>query len=72
LIEGMEVRLVNLDESQHHDPALTPFLALLEHDLATHPQRLRGFPRDLLRRLERVTAGVVVDHDAPLDGAVAL
>ena len=72
LIEGTEVRLVNPNEQEHHDPALEPFLALLGQDIATHPERLRGFPLELIQRLERLTQGVVIDHDAPIDGAVAL
>ena len=72
LIEGTEVRLVNPNEQEHHDPALAPFLALLGQDLTTHPERLRGFPRELVQRLERLSRGVVIDHDARIDGAVAL
>ena len=66
------MRLVNPNEREHHDPALAPFLALLGRDIATHPERLRGFPPELIRRIERLTQGVVIDHDAPIDGAVAL
>jgi antitoxin PrlF len=72
VIEGFEVRLVNLEDHNHTDPALAPFLELLGHDIADHPGRLRGFPRELVARVKRLTAGVPIDHDARLDGAVAL
>ena len=72
VIEGFDVRLVNLEEHAHADPTLAPFLALLSRDIAEHPERLRGFPRELVTRMRRLTAKIRIDHDAPLDGAVAL
>jgi antitoxin PrlF len=54
------------------DPALTPFLALLERDLAECPERLRGMPQRLHQRLLAVTDGVEVDLDAIIEGEVAL
>ena len=72
VIEGFDVRLVNLEEHAHTDPTLAPFLALLGRDIADHPERLRGFPRELLARAKRLTGKIRIDHDAPLDGAVAL
>lgn len=49
------------------DPALRPFLSLLEADIATHPQRLVSL-EGLREELEELTAGVEVDLNAPLDG----
>jgi antitoxin PrlF len=72
VIEGFEVRLVNIEEHAHTDPTLAPFLALLGRDIADHPERLRGFPRELVARVRRLAAKVRIDHDAPLDGAVGL
>ena len=72
VIEGFEVRLVNIEEHAHTDPTLAPFLALLGRDIAEHPERLRGFPRELLARAKRLTTRIPINHDAPLDGAVAL
>ena len=57
---------------EEDDPALAPFLDLLERDIAEHPDRLRGMPADLYHRLVAVTDGVVVDLDAPIEGPVAL
>ena len=44
VIEGGAVRLVNPRETEHHDPALEPFLALLARDLTKHPERVQGMP----------------------------
>lgn len=59
-------------EEEAADPALLPFLRLLQHDLMEHPERLRGMPERLHRRLFEVTEGVEVDPDAPIEGSVAL
>ena len=72
VIEGGAVRLVNPNEQEHHDPALEPFLALLGRDLSEHPERVQGFPRELLARITQLTSGGLVDHDAPIDGVVVI
>lgn len=57
------LRRAHTDE---HDPALRPFLVLLERDIATHPERLEsleGMQSDLLA----LTEGVTFDLNAPLD-----
>jgi antitoxin PrlF len=56
------------------DPALAPFLALLEADLAQHPaQAVKPFPETLAYRLDAVAAEVgPVDADAPIEGEVSL
>jgi antitoxin PrlF len=72
VIEGAEVRLVNPKEGAHTDPALDPFLALLQQEITQHPERLSGFPPALLARIQQLSAGIVIDHDASIDGAVAL
>lgn len=53
-------------DTDEHDPALRPFLAFLERDIAAHPQRLEsleGMRTDLLA----LTEGVTFDLNAPLD-----
>ena len=72
VIEGSVVRLVNPKEQAHEDPALTPFLALLEQDIAAHPERLQKFPAALRARVKQLVDGVTLDHDAPMDGAVKI
>ena len=72
VIEGAEVRLVNPKEGAHTDPALAPFLALLRKEITQHPERLTGFPSALLARIQQLSAGIAIDHDASIDGAVEL
>ena len=56
------------------DPALAPFLALLEADLASRPAgAVRPLPEALAGRLEALAAeGGEVDPDAPIEGEVSL
>lgn len=72
IIEGDTVRLVNASALEHEDPTLQKFLAFLERDLERHPERFAAFPRALLERAQAAAAGVEIDHDAPIEGAVAL
>lgn len=59
-------------EEGEEDPALAPFLDLLEQDLAQHPEGLRGMSRSLHQRLLAVTEGVEVDPHESIEGPVAL
>jgi antitoxin PrlF len=63
-----------LPEGNDTDPALAPFLALLEADMASRPARaVRPLPETLAGRLEAVAAEVgEVDSDAPIEGEVSL
>ena len=54
------------------DPALAPFLALLERDLATRPAALVPLTPELAARIAAATESVEVDPDAPIEGEVAL
>ena len=56
------------------DPALAPFLALLEADLAARPaEAVHPLPEALAGRLEVLAAEVgEVDPDAPIEGEVSL
>src|SRR3954454_8809804 len=58
--------------SEEEDPALEPFLQLLERDIAEHPERLREMPESMYNRLLAVTEGMDVDPDEPIEGPVAL
>jgi len=53
-------------EPADDDPALAPFLALLEQDIASHPERLQAVTADLGSRLQDIVAGIEVDLDATL------
>ncbi len=59
-------------DAEAADPALGAFLTFLTRDLTRHPEHLRGMPRALLRRARALTRGIAIDHDAPIQGAIAL
>lgn len=72
-IRGNEAIARRATESEaEQDPALLPFLQLLEHDIAAHPERLRPMPENLHQRLLRVAGTLDVDLDETIEGAVAL
>jgi antitoxin PrlF len=48
------------------DPALAPFLALLERDMTAHPERLQAIGADLVRRLQDLVGAIEVDLDEAL------
>jgi antitoxin PrlF len=54
------------------DPALAPFLALLERDIAARPESLVPLTPELAARVATATEGVKADPDAPIEGEVAL
>ena len=69
------VRLINASSAtEHEDPVLQQFLALLGRHLAAGPVDggAVAFPPELLERARAVTADVEIDHDAPIDGAITL
>ena len=48
------------------DPALAPFLALLERDMTARPERLQPIGADLVRRLQDLVGAIEVDLDEAL------
>lgn len=54
------------------DPALAPFLALLERHIAGDPEVLVPLAPDLAERMALATQGVKADPDAPIEGDVEL
>ncbi len=62
------------DEAAAEDPALAPFLALLEADLAARPaEAVRPLPKAWAGRLEALgTEAGEADLDAPIEGEVSL
>ena len=53
-------------EAEEDDPALAAFLALLEQDMASQPQRLEPITAGLVGRLKDLVGGIEVDLDVPL------
>ena len=61
------------EEDDAADPALAPFLALLEADLAARPSEVRPLPEGLAARMDALAAEMGdVDPDAPIEGEVSL
>ena len=54
------------------DPALAPFLALLERDIAARPEALVPLTPGLAARMIAATEGVEADPDAAIDGEATL
>jgi antitoxin PrlF len=52
-------------EPADDDPALAPFLVLLEQNIAAHPARLQPITADLADRLQELVGGIAVDLDGP-------
>lgn len=78
-VEGGAVTVRALPEAEGEgaakDPALAPFLALLEADLAARPAvAVRPLPEALADRLEALAAeaGEGADPDAAIEGEVSL
>jgi antitoxin PrlF len=67
-VEGDRVLLVKADVAdQLKDPALGPFLDLLERDLHDRPRAVRSVTKSYVGELRELVSGVEVDLDAPLD-----
>lgn len=73
-VEGGLVTVRALPEEADADPALAPFLALLQADLAARPaEGVAPLPGGLAGRMEELASEVgEVDPDAPIEGEVAL
>lgn len=73
MIEGNRVQLVNASAAERTDPVLRQFLHFLGRHMGESPEAsILPFPPELLARARAVTADVGIDHDAPIDGTVAL
>ena len=59
---------VETDQKKSIDPALKPFLLLLEKDLRSTPERIIGVPASLLTKARSLVKGVKVNLDEPLVG----
>lgn len=70
-VEDGAVSVHAVSESEA-DPALAPFLALLERDVAARPAALVPLTPELAASLTAATEGVQVDLAAPVEGDVAL
>ena len=73
-VEGHTVTIRAVPEEETSDPALAPFLALLEADIARQPaSAVVPLIPSLTSRMEVLTDKLgEVDPDAPIEGEVAL
>ena len=52
---------------QGEDPALAPFLQVLDDHVSSHPEQLQPMTTDLVAHLDHLVGAVDVDLDAPLE-----
>lgn len=74
-VRALPPEMVDGEGAAAEDPALAPFLALLEADLAARPaEAVRPLPEALASRLDALAAeaGGEADPDAPIEGEVSL
>ena len=63
---------VHAVETPDEDPALMPFLDLLQRDLVARPEAIVALTPELLGRIAAATEGVSIDPDEPIEGDVSL
>jgi antitoxin PrlF len=66
IVRANEVVLTRAPQEEENDPAIAAFLAFLEQDIRTQPQRLQGLDAGLVQHVQSLVADVDVDLDAPL------
>jgi antitoxin PrlF len=64
----VQVSRIRPSAMKEEDPALKPFLKLLEGDIQKHPERIVSIPSTLVKKAQRLVRKVQVDLDAPLAG----
>lgn len=73
---GPGVLLVRADVeeagTEEEDPVLGAFLAFIEQDMASHPERIRPLSEDLVARAEDLVGHLEVDLDEDLGDDVEL
>lgn len=52
--------------------AVRAFLEFLASDIRAHPERIQSVSPQLRARIEALIAGLEIDLNAPIEGAVAL
>jgi antitoxin PrlF len=71
--EGGAVTIRALDQDEGADPALAPFLALVEADIAGRPSAVRPLSEKLASQMTALASDVgESDPDAPIEGQTVL
>ncbi|MBP2167576.1 antitoxin PrlF [Erwinia toletana] len=65
LLSGGQVIMSRQSEEQS-DPVVAQFLMFMEHDMLKNPQNIHRVPVAFWADIKELTAGVMVDLDAPL------
>lgn len=60
------------EEAEHQDPVLDKFLAFLAKDMEQRPDGLKPLSQAFVDRVNRLTEGVEVDLDSPIEGEIDL
>ncbi|NEU11219.1 AbrB family transcriptional regulator [Methylobacterium sp. BTF04] len=68
--EGGRVSLLGPEDET--DPVIDGFLTFLAQDMARNPSHISAFPAGLADRMAELTAGMNVDLDEDIDGAMTL
>ena len=72
-VEDEAVTVRAWQDEDDGDPALRPFLALLEADLIRRPQAVVAIPSDLAERWDALASSIgSIDPDVPIEGDTAL
>lgn len=71
-IDGRVVVEATPDVEPGDDPAISAFLHLLEHDISTRAGAAGDFPVPLMEAMKALSAGIMVDIDARIEGEVAI
>ena len=66
LLDDKAIVRANLPEEE--DPALKPFLDLLEKDIRKNPKRVTPISSALMKKARSLVKGIKVDLDGPLTG----
>ena len=66
IIQG-DVAVVSVQESEESDPVINAFLAFLEQDMMSHPERLTSISTEELDEIRQLTAGININIDEPLE-----
>ncbi len=72
-VEAGQVSVHAVVRDDAADPALAPFLGLLEADLIARPDAIRPLPAPLAERMAALAAEIgATNPDAPIEGEVGL
>ena len=66
ILPNGDVLMANASPAPEADPVLDQFLQFMEHDLRSHPERIKAIDASLVERISSLVGACEVDLDAPL------